>query len=332
MAYSEQVFARATEKLEAGRQRARDKQAALRRNIYQEIPALQELDRALQRTMPKVVALTFQKTETAQAEIARLRQENQRLQQQRRELLIQGGYEPAALEDKPACALCADSGWQGARMCSCLQALCQQEQIRELSALFGMGEQSFEDFRLDYYEERPWPEFGRSPRENMQKILAFCRGFAGRFSQHRGKNLFFYGAPGLGKTYLSACIAREVAQGGSSVVYDTAGNIFARFEEQKFSREQEDVRQAKDLTRKYLRCDLLILDDLGSEMTTPFVQSALYLLVNTRMVEGRSTIISSNYSLDDLRGRYTPQILSRLEGEYEPLPFFGQDIRIQKKG
>jgi DNA replication protein DnaC len=135
----------------------------------------------------------------------------------------------------------------------------------------------------------------------------------------------------LGKTFLSACIAREVSEGGFSVVYDTAGIIFSRFEEQKFSRDMQDVREAKDVTRKYLRCDLLILDDLGSELTTPFVQSALYQLVNTRLIEGRSTIVSSNFTMDDLRQRYTPQIISRLEGEYETLPFFGKDIRLLKK-
>lgn len=332
MAYSEQVFTRASERLERRRQQARQEQEERRRHIYQSLPELPKLDQALQRTMPKVVALSFQRGQEAQTEIQRLRQENQRLQQQRRDLLTAAGFDAAALEDTPLCSLCGDSGWRGSQMCRCLKELCQQEQIRELTAVFGMGDQSFERFRLDCYEERVWPEFGRSPRENMQKISTFCQTYAEKFQQFQGKNLFFYGAPGLGKTYLSACIAREVAQAGHSVVYDTAGNIFARFEEQKFSREQEDVRQAKDLTRKYLRCDLLILDDLGSEMTTPFVQSALYLLLNTRLVEGRSTIVSSNYSVDDLRGRYSGQILSRLEGEYELLPFFGKDIRIQKKG
>ena len=145
------------------------------------------------------------------------------------------------------------------------------------------------------------------------------------------QHLLLYGPPGLGKTFLSACIARVVSEHGFSVVYDTAVNIFAQFETQKFSRDEDDTREARDGTRRYLGCDLLILDDLGSEMTTPFVQSALYQLLNTRLTGGNRTIISTNLTPDDIRRRYTPQLASRLEGEYHMLRFFGEDIRLQKK-
>ena len=116
------------------------------------------------------------------------------------------------------------------------------------------------------------------------------------------------------------------------MVYDTAVNIFARFEEQKFARDRLEAGEAKDETRRYLGCDLLILDDLGSELTTPFVQSALYTLVNSRLTADRQTVISSNLSMDQIRQRYTPQIASRLEGEYRVLPFYGEDIRLLRKG
>ena len=139
--------------------------------------------------------------------------------------------------------------------------------------------------------------------------------------------LFIYGESGLGKTHLSAAIAREVSEKGHSVVYDTAGHIFAQFEQQKFTREEE----ADDHVERVLNCDLLILDDLGSEMTTSFVQSALYQIVNTRQMERRSTIISTNLTPGELARRYTPQIASRIEGEYTLLPFAGEDIRKLKK-
>jgi DNA replication protein DnaC len=135
----------------------------------------------------------------------------------------------------------------------------------------------------------------------------------------------------LGKTFLSACIARTVSENGYSVVYDTAGNIFAQFEARKFQRDAQDAQEAKDDTRRYLSCDLLILDDLGSELTTQFVQSALYELINTRMVAGKHTVISSNLSMEEAARRYSPQIASRLAGEYHVLHFFGDDIRLLKK-
>ena len=112
---------------------------------------------------------------------------------------------------------------------------------------------------------------------------------------------------------------------------DTAGNIFAQFEAKKFLRDSQDGQEARDETRRYLNCDLLILDDLGSELTTQFTQSALYELINSRLVAGLHTVISSNLTMDQVRARYTPQIASRLEGEYHVLHFFGDDIRLLKK-
>ena len=184
---------------------------------------------------------------------------------------------------------------------------------------------------LDYYSPLPWPGESLSPRENMEFIFDVCSSYARKFGRFYFRNLFLTGAPGLGKTFLSACIARTVSESGFSVVYDTAVNIFTRFEEQKFARDKLEAGEAKDETRRYLGCDLLILDDLGSELSTPFVQSALYTLINTRLTADKRTVISSNLTMDQVRARYTPQIASRLEGEYRVLPFYGEDIRLLRK-
>jgi len=331
VSYGEAVLRRATARLEERRAHRQAGQEELRRALYERVPELSQIDRDLQKSMPQVLAAAFRYGEDPTQAIAKLREKNKALQARRAELLRDAGARARDLEDTPFCPLCEDSGWRGATMCRCLRALCSEEQIRELSILLNLGEQSFARFRLDLYGEEFWPAFGRSPRANMEKILGYCQNFAKNFGKSSMKNLFFYGGTGLGKTFLSACIAREVSEGGFSVVYDSAGVIVSRFEEQKFSRDLADVREAKDVTRKYLSCDLLILDDLGSELTTPFVQAALYQLINTRLTEGRGTLISSNYSMEELRQRYSPQILSRLAGEYETLPFFGKDIRLIKK-
>ena len=216
-------------------------------------------------------------------------------------------------------------------MCDCLKALCTQEQIQELSKLLNLGEQSFDTFRLDYYSDATWPGRGISPRANMDLVYEVCLNYAQKFGRFHLKNLFLTGAPGLGKTFLSACIARSVSEQGFSVVYDTAGNIFAQFENRKFQRDAEGVQAARDETRRYVSCDLLILDDLGSELTTPFVKSALYELINTRLVGEKNTVISSNLTMEEAGKRYSPQIASRLMGEYYILKFFGDDIRQLKR-
>lgn len=331
MAYDPNVLRRATQRLEEERRARRDRTERLRIQAYARQPKLERLDRELQATMSQLVAAALRQGEDPAQAVREIRERNLDLQKERAVLLGTMGLPEDALDAKPACPLCNDSGWQGAKMCRCLQNLCTQEQIKELSKLLPLGEQSFDTFRLDYYSQTPYPGRGCSPRENMELVYEVCLSYAQKFDRFSFKNLFLSGAPGLGKTFLSACIARTVSESGHSVVYDTAGSIFAQFEARKFQRDSQDGQEARDETRRYLGCDLLILDDLGSELTTQFTQSVLYELINTRLVAGRHTVISSNLTLEEVARRYSPQISSRLEGEYHVLHFFGDDIRLLKK-
>ena len=331
MSYDPNVLRRATQRLEEEHRVRRDRTERLRAQAYAQQPRLLQLDRQLQGTMSRLVAAALRQGEDPAQAVRALREENLDLQRERAVLLGALGLPEDALDDKPACPLCGDTGWRGAKMCTCLKKLCAQEQIAELSKLLDLGEQSFDTFRIDYYSQTPWPGRGASPRENMELVYEVCLNYAQKFGRFYFKNLFLSGPPGLGKTFLSACIARAVSEEGFSVVYDTAGNIFAQFETRKFQRDSDDGREARDETRRYLNCDLLILDDLGSELTTQFTQSALYELLNSRLVAGRHTVISSNLSIEEAARRYSPQIASRLEGEYHVLHFFGDDIRLLKK-
>ena len=330
MGYDANVLRRATQRLEQGRRERREQVEGLRRDAYARQPKLERLDRQLQQTMAQLVAAALRQGEDPARAVREVRERNLAIQQERAVLLGTLGLPEDALDDKPACPLCGDTGWQGAKMCRCLRELCAREQIAELSKLLDLGEQSFDTFRMDYYSQSPWPG-GTSPRENMELVYEVCLNYAQKFGRFPIRNLFLTGAPGLGKTFLSACIARTVSEKGHSVVYDTAGNIFAQFEARKFQRDSADGQEARDETRRYLNCDLLILDDLGSELVTQFTQSALYELVNSRLVGEKHTVISTNLTLEEAARRYPPQIASRLEGEYHALHFFGDDIRLLKK-
>jgi len=184
------------------------------------------------------------------------------------------------------------------------------------------GGESFADFSLRWY--------GEAERSVMELTLDTARSYAVHFARGSG-SMLFQGGTGLGKTFLSGCIAKTVSGRGYGVVYEGVQNAFAAFEEQKFSRDAETYTAASEKVRRILECDLLILDDLGTELTTSFTQSALYTIVNTRLCEGRSTIISTNLSDAELEKRYLPQTVSRILGEYDVLPFVGADIRAQKK-
>ena len=330
MAYDAGVLRRATQQLERDRRERQEKAERLRRDVYAREPRLEQLDRQLQQTMAQLVAAALRQGDDPARAVRQVKERNLAIQQERAVLLGALGLPEDALDDKPACPLCGDTGWRGAKMCRCLQQRCAREQIAELSKLLDLGEQSFDTFHMDYYSQTPYPGLP-SPRENMELVYEVCLNYAQKFGRFYFKNLFLSGAPGLGKTFLSACIARTVSEAGYSVVYDTAGNIFAQFEARKFQRDSADGQEARDETRRYLNCDLLILDDLGSELTTQFTQSALYELVNGRLVGEKHTVISTNLSLEEVARRYIPQIASRLEGEYHALHFFGDDIRLMKK-
>lgn len=326
MSYDAAVLRRAEARLEDARRQRGSALAARRAEVEERVPRVAEIDARLRRTLLDVARATFRGGDPTE-EINALRDENLALQAERERLLAAAGYPADVLEDKPACPKCGDRGWVGTNMCDCLKILCAQEQIKELSKLLDLGEQSFQNFRLDYYSTEMDPAMGISPRENMTRVLEICRNYAQKFGKFYFDNLFLFGKPGLGKTFLSACIARVVSENGFSVVYDTAGNVFSAFEERKFSRDDEEAREE---TNRYLNCDLLILDDLGSELTTALTQATLYTLINTRLVAGRRTVISSNLSMEEVHRRYSPQIASRLTGEFRTLPFVGEDIRLKR--
>lgn len=330
MAYEEKIVQRASARLQRRREVRERKRWELERELCRRQPELTRVDHALRGTMAELAELALSGKGLAPdgPEIRAVREKNLALQTRRAELLRELGQECDALDEKPACALCGDTGWDGQGMCVCLKELCAQEQMKELTALLNLtDQQNFEKLSLDVYSDRPWQGQARSPRENMRRIAEVCRGFARQFPDYPLDDLLFSGGTGLGKTFLSGCIAREVSGRGFSVVYDTAIHLFTAFETRKFTRDADDQRQARDDTRRYLACDLLILDDLGSELTTPLTQASLYEVVNGRLQAGRHTIISTNLSREDIERRYTPQIASRILGCYRELTFYGEDIR-----
>ncbi len=319
-------------RLERRRESRERRRFQLERELYAKEPRLRQIDAALRGAMADLARLAAGGTPVAAdgPEIAAIRRRSEALQAERAALLAGLGYGPDALDDVPACPKCRDTGWAEGGMCACLKQLCAQEQLRALTALLNLtDEQDFDKLRLDVYSDRPWQGEDRSPRENMRRIAAVCEGYARRFPHYPLQNLLFSGGTGLGKTFLSGCVAREVSRRGFSVVYDTAIHLFASFETRRFTRDAGEERQARDDTRRYLGCDLLILDDLGSELTSPLAQSSLYEVVNGRLQAGRHTIISTNLSMEQIAQRYTPQLFSRIGGMFRELTFYGDDLRLQ---
>lgn len=324
MAYSGEVLRRARLRLEQAKADREAENQQHKRLAYEKVPRLAEIDRELRLSMAQVARTVFQQGLDPQGEFDRIRRENQALQRER-EWLIEDNFEEGYLDDTPICTICGGSGYVGSRMCECLRELCRQEQRRELTLLTGAGQETFAHFRLDCYPDRFDPHLGASPRDVMALTLATCKRYAQSFTT-KSPSLLFNGNPGLGKTFLSTCIARAVVDGGHSVIYVTAGQFFAVMDKARFQGDPE----AQTQTERYKSCDLLILDDLGSELVTAPVQSALYTIVNDRLLAGLPTIISSNLQSVEFSNRYGPATASRLLGSYRQVTFVGQDIRLMK--
>lgn len=324
MALDGKLLALARKQLEDIRHHNEDAQAAHRQEVYARLPRVQQIDTALRGQMRELAGLTLWGGKAVSEDLARLEAENLRLQQERRTLLTAAGYPADYTDDRYNCPDCRDTGYTDGRMCSCLRRIYNALVTQQLSTLL-RGDERFSKFDLGLYPDLP-NENGNNPRECMAIIRDFCEAYARRFDG-RGPNLAFSGGPGLGKTFLSACIAKVVSENGWSVAYDSASACLGAFEKERFSRDPEEKSAAVATVRQYLSCDLMILDDLGTEMSTPAAQSALYTLVNSRLTAGKQTIISTNLSERELEQQYTPQIASRLLGEYQWLHFLGTDIR-----
>ena len=328
MALDGRLLSRAMERLENDRRRRESAETLLRQKLYSLDPALAELDGEIQGTAAKAMELALRSGEDPAKAMAGLQERSLELQRSRAKRIAALGYPEHCIDGLPACTVCGDRGYVGSKPCDCLMRLYREEQRRELSKLLDLQGEQFSAFQLKYYSDQPDPDTGLSPRQHMQLVELACRRYAETFNGG-GSNLFLSGGPGLGKTFLSACIASVVSEKGWSVVYETAVTLCARFEEARFGHRGDT--EAADLdVQRYLQCDLLILDDLGTEMNTSFSVSVIYEVINSRLRSKKSTVISSNYSTQEITARYTPQIASRLAGEYTNLRFYGTDIRKLK--
>ncbi len=323
MPYSAEIVKLARQRLA---EKKADRESQYRQNLqeaYAKLPLLKELDKQLRLSMTVAAQTVFTQGGDAVAAMEEVKQANLALQQERAKLVAEN-FTPDFLDETPVCPQCGGSGYVGSTMCGCLQQLCRQAQREQLSQLT-TGQERFENFRLDYYSDRVDRAYGASHRQIMAKTLERCQAYAGAFAPGVG-NLLFVGGTGLGKTFLSACIANAVTDQGYSVAYESAPRLFAKLEKNRFNPDEQSRADAE----KFAATDLLIIDDLGTEMPGGFVTAALYDLLNQRLLEEKSMIISTNLNAEEIAQRYSPQIASRLQGSFKGMTFVGEDIRVLK--
>lgn len=240
------------------------------------------------------------------------------LEEERRKILSDNGISDVEY----TCEKCRDTGYIDGKVCECIKEQARKLVIRELEKSVPIFESNFGNFSLDYYPDIE-TENG-NPKKRMTEILKLCREYAIHFDPEKSESLLFMGNTGLGKTYMSLAIAYELILKGFNVIYGSAYNLFAAMEAEHFG-EHTDKNY-----RDAVECDLLIIDDLGGEFVSPYIQSLVYNIINTRLLARKPTLINTNLSMSEINRVYTPRVASRLLGEYTAKRFLGSDIRQQK--
>ena len=295
--------------------------------VYQKSPEFRSLDESI-----SILSVQYGKhlLNGDEGAVSSLKEELAILRESKQELLKSCGFPADYLEPVYECADCKDTGYIGSQKCHCFKkAVCdllyEQSNLKEI-----LQHENFDHFQLDYYPLNYLdPKSGRSNpvREMMTETLAVCKNFVRNFADDF-QNLFLYGDVGIGKTFLSNCIARDLIEKGFSVIYFSSSMFFNTLAQSTFDKSNPD---AKDIQEYILDCDLLIIDDLGTEFTNNFIISQFFTCINERLLNKKSTVISTNLSLDALADLYTERVFSRITSNYTMLKLIGDDIRIKKK-
>lgn len=294
------------------------------RSAYASCPRLKELDDTIASLSISKAKLLLNGDASA---LSALKDELNGLIAEKHRLLNQLGYPASYFEPPYQCPDCRDTGYIGSRKCHCFRQATLDMVYRQSNMYTIIQQENFNTFSLDYYSENEIDQATQtSSYQNARQALETCKGFVQNFDT-RFDNLLIYGNTGIGKTFLTNCIAKELLDLEHSVIYFTTFELFHSFEQAAFRGAKAPEENYRDL----FECDLLIIDDLGTELNNSFTNSQLFVCLNERILRRKSTIISTNLTLTQLRDLYSERIFSRITSHYTMIKMFGPDIRVQKK-
>lgn len=318
MGYNKEVFSRVKAEYAGKYKKAQAEADARRIELYATLPEIQSLDLLLSRTGLDIMGAILTGGADTEKKIAEIREKNRLTQEKRGAILIANGYPADYTDVRYECMACGDSGYVGQKMCVCMRKALTMASFESSGLGALIGTQTFDNFSLNYYQG--------TDRDRAEAAQRHLRTFAEGFNKETYRNYLLLGSTGLGKTHLSTAVTAEVIERGFDVFYVTAVGMLGDFEGKRFGSEAD---KQKDLSR-YYEADLLIVDDLGTEIVNQFTLSCLYDVINSRLNTHRSTMLNTNLSRKELEDKYNERITSRLFGEYYPLLFTGSDIRRQK--
>ena len=325
MGYSKDVYEEADKIIRERRNQALREADVRKRKFFKNYPEAEKLEQELSSTLSKVTKAMVRGTTDLKTALEKLREENLHTQEKLKGFYNSAGISENDLEPKFTCKACEDKGNIDGRMCSCYRQLLKETACDKLNKLSPFKLSTFDTFSLDYYSDKKSSGESISERERIQKYFEYCKKYAKSFCS-KSKNILMRGNTGLGKTHLSLAIAKSVTEKGYGVVYCSTPEIISEIEKEHFGKSTDNG------TLEMLKeCDLIVLDDLGTEFHTSFTKTTAYNLINSRLIHRKPTIISTNLELEELEELYSRRLVSRLMGEYVIMNFAGTDIRQIKR-
>ncbi|MDI6600213.1 MAG: ATP-binding protein [Thermoanaerobacteraceae bacterium] len=291
-------------------------------NIYKKLPRIREIDEEISSIGLEKINEAFHLPEKCDDILDELKTVLMRLKQEKEAILKSQGLPLDYLRIHYECEDCQDTGYINGSMCHCLKqnligALYDLSHLKNI-----LKYENFENFDLSLYSDLPFGDYPRSPRKNMENIYLECIKFSNNFPDVN-ESLFFYGNSGLGKTFLSHCIAKDLIDKGHTVIYQTVPNLIEILRKTALGEANEEAELINE-------CDFLILDDLGTESATAYSEQVIFNIINTRLLSGKKMLISTNFNLEELMNTYPERICSRIFGNFRIYAFYGDDIRLKK--
>lgn len=300
---------------------------ARRDEIYAKIPEIKDINQKISDSSLQAIEQTMNDPDNRQTYENNTKQLIRTLSERKKSLLLQFGYPENYLSPIYDCPDCKDTGYINNQKCHCLKQAIIDHAYAQSNLNAIIDRENFDHFQFDFYSDQKSEIYGISPLENIRSVYRMCLDFVDHFEQ-QFSNLIIYGNSGLGKTFLCNSIAKALLDQGKTVIYLSAFELFKLLENYRFRREDQIVNYY-DIESIYV-CDLLIIDDLGTEFANSFTHSELFNCLNNRLINQKPTVISTNLSPSQWNNQYSERISSRILGNYTQLKIFGEDIRKRK--
>ncbi len=306
------------------RQKRKEKIDTLCAELYAQNPKIEQIDNEILGIGYKMFSAVTEGKLTPEEASLNIGETIKNLNSEKVRLMAELGYPEDCLNPPYECEKCNDTGTVDGKLCTCYKQYVTKELYKNANLGGQLLEQTFANFNLDIFSTKPFRTEQLSPRENMKEILSETKEFVENFGT-KNENFFFYGSSGLGKTYVSSCIANALIEKGYDVLYQSAGDIFTSLDSIRFGKANPSLSVWAE---RLISADLLIIDDLGTEFITSSSVSELFRIINTRIINKKSMIINTNLPLSDIKKVYSERIMSRILGCFVQFKFFGEDVRL----